>query len=166
MYFRAQIPHTRTDLRHSSIREAMPCRLIMLTTQMRLMPHMAGSGVVEQHHALWRSNITFSPSEPSGGPSSITLKPWEQTNAAINPNTRKSHSSAASYLLDVLRYETSSHFLVNRDEEERFGLRGTLHLHLLEAQVIVHHLPNFFNLWEAERTLQTTVFRFIRKGSP
>lgn len=59
-------------LRHSSMREAMPWRLIMLTTQMRLMPQMAGSGVVEQHQARCRSNITFSPSEPSGAGSSIT----------------------------------------------------------------------------------------------
>lgn len=80
----------------------------------------------------------------------MTLKPCEQMKAAINPNMRKSQTSAASYLLDVLRYETSSHFLVNRDEEERFGLRGTLHLHLLEAKVIVHHLPNLFNLRETE----------------
>lgn len=54
------------------MREAMPWRLIMLTTQIRLMPQMAGSGVVEQHQALCRSNITFSPSEPSGAGSSIT----------------------------------------------------------------------------------------------
>lgn len=63
-------------LRHSSMREAMPWRLIMLTTQIRLMPQMAGSGVVEQHQALCRSNITFSRSEPSGAGSSITRYPW------------------------------------------------------------------------------------------
>lgn len=60
-------------LRHSIIREAMPLLLIMLKTQMRLIPHTAGSGTVEQHQALWRSNITFSLSEPSGNDSSITL---------------------------------------------------------------------------------------------
>lgn len=34
------------------MREAMPLRLIMLNTQMRLMPQSAGSGTVEQHQAL------------------------------------------------------------------------------------------------------------------
>lgn len=77
----------RTDLRHSSMREAMPWRLIMLTTQMRLMPQMAGSGVVEQHQALWRSNITFSPSEPSGTGSSITLYPCEGVHKAQYTST-------------------------------------------------------------------------------
>lgn len=60
-------------LRHSIIREAMPLLLIMLKTQMRLIPHTAGSGTVEQHQALCRSNITFSLSETSGNASSITL---------------------------------------------------------------------------------------------
>jgi hypothetical protein len=54
------------------MREAMPCLLIILNTQIRLMPQMAGSDVDEQHHALWRSNITCSFSEPCGGGSSIT----------------------------------------------------------------------------------------------
>lgn len=60
-------------LRHAIIRDAMPLLLIMLKTQMRLIPHTAGSGTVEQHQALWCSNITFSLSEPSGNGSSITL---------------------------------------------------------------------------------------------
>lgn len=51
-----------------------------------------------------------------------------------------------SYLLYVLSYETPSHFLVIRDKEEGFGLWGTLGLHLLEAEVIVHHLPDLLNL--------------------
>lgn len=75
---------SRTDRRHSSMREAMPWRLITLTTQMRLMPQMAGSGVVEQHQALWRSNINFSPSEPSGMGSSITLYPCEHAQSSVN----------------------------------------------------------------------------------
>lgn len=56
------------------------------------------------------------------------------------------HSIADSYLLYVLCYETSTHFLVVGDEEEGLGLRGTLGLHLLEAEVIVHHLPDLLNL--------------------
>lgn len=51
-----------------------------------------------------------------------------------------------SHLLNVLRYEASSNFFVTGDEEESFGLRGTLGLHLLEAEVIVHHLPDLLHL--------------------
>ena len=39
----------------SSRREAMPFRRARLKTQMRLTPHMAFSGLVEQHQARWCS---------------------------------------------------------------------------------------------------------------
>lgn len=142
----------RTDLRHSSRRDAMPWRLIMLTTQMRLMPQMAGSAVVEQHQALWRSNITFSPSEPSGVGSSITLYPCEQSEGSVYwcsfvfLHSQHTFPFAVSYLLYVLCYKASTHFLVVGDEEEGLGLGGTLGLHLLEAEVTVHHLPDLLNL--------------------
>lgn len=68
-----------TYLRHSIIRDAIPLLLIILNTQMRLIPQTAGSGTVEQHQALCRSNIAFSPSEPSGNGSSITLQPYTKT---------------------------------------------------------------------------------------
>lgn len=74
------------------MREAMPWRRIMLTTQMRLMPQMAGSGVVEQHQALCRSNITFSPSEPSGAGSSITRYPC-RTSTRSQRSEQFSHAS-------------------------------------------------------------------------
>lgn len=157
-----------TDLRHSSMREAMPWRLIMLTTQMRLIPQIAGSGVVEQHQALCRSNITFSPSEPSGTGSSITRYPCDQsqthtrTRLSIKPKLMSKSINfrsffwhhtwyrQVSHLLYVLRYQASSHFLVIGDKEEGFGLRGTLGLHLLEAEVIVHHLSDLLNLWNKQ----------------
>lgn len=61
-------------LRHSNIREAIFFLRIKLNTQMRLMPHIAGSGDVEQHHAFCLSKMTFSFSEPTSGIfSSITL---------------------------------------------------------------------------------------------
>lgn len=46
----------------------------------------------------------------------------------------------------MLCYKASTHFLVVGDEEEGLGLRGTLGLHLLEAEVTVHHLPDLLNL--------------------
>ncbi len=80
--------HSTLYLRHSIMREAMLLRLIMLNTQMRLMPQSAGSGTVEQHQALWRSYMTFSPSEPSGTDSSITLYPCiQQPNKTIRCRT-------------------------------------------------------------------------------
>jgi len=54
------------------MREAMPWRLIMLNTQIRLTPQIAGSAVDEQHHARWPSNICCSLSDPSGRGSTIT----------------------------------------------------------------------------------------------
>lgn len=51
-----------------------------------------------------------------------------------------------SHLLDVLRYQAATHFLVIRNKEKRFGLRGTLCLHLLEAEVTVNHFPDLLNL--------------------
>lgn len=56
------------------------------------------------------------------------------------------HRAAISYLLYVLCYETAGHFLVIRDEEEGFSLRGAFGLHLLEAEVIVHHFPDLLDL--------------------
>lgn len=139
------------------MREAMPRRLIMLTTQMRLMPQMAGSADVEQHQARWRSNITFSPSEPSGVGSSITRCPCDHSPGSACGETSTPASLlllflhdkreiAVSYLLDVLCYEAAAHLLVIGDEEEGLSLRGTLGLHLLEAQVVVHHLPDLLHL--------------------
>lgn len=46
----------------------------------------------------------------------------------------------------MLCYKASTHFLVVGDEEEGLGLGGTLGLHLLEAEVTVHHLPDLLNL--------------------
>ena len=46
----------------------------------------------------------------------------------------------------MLRYKASTDFLVIGDEEEGLGLRGTLGLHLLEAEVVVHHLPDLLHL--------------------
>lgn len=51
-----------------------------------------------------------------------------------------------SHLLYVLGNEASGHFLVTGDEEESLGLRGTLGLHLLEAEVTVHHLSDLLHL--------------------
>ncbi len=56
------------------------------------------------------------------------------------------NKKAVFYLLYVLCYKASTHFLVVGDEEEGLGLRGTLGLHLLEAEVTVHHLPDLLNL--------------------
>lgn len=56
------------------------------------------------------------------------------------------HFLAGSYLLYVLCYKASSHFPIIGDEEEGLGLRGTLGLHLLEAEVVVHHLPDLLHL--------------------
>jgi hypothetical protein len=46
----------------------------------------------------------------------------------------------------MLSDQAPSHLLVIGDEQEGFGLGGTLGLHLLEAQVIVHHLSDLLNL--------------------
>lgn len=46
----------------------------------------------------------------------------------------------------MLCYEAAAHFLVIGDEEEGLGLRRTLGLHLLEAEVTVHHLSDLLNL--------------------
>ena len=54
--------------------------------------------------------------------------------------------SQTTYLLNVLGDKASCHFLVVGDEKEGCGLGQTLGLHLLEAQVIVHHLPDLLNL--------------------
>lgn len=67
-------PYMKLLLRHSIIREAIFFRRIMLNTHIRLIPQMAGSGEVEQHHAFCLSNMTISFSELiSGTFSSITL---------------------------------------------------------------------------------------------
>lgn len=51
-----------------------------------------------------------------------------------------------SHLLYVLCYEASTHFLVIRNEQKGLGLRGTLGLHLLEAEVTIDHLSDLLNL--------------------
>lgn len=51
-----------------------------------------------------------------------------------------------SHLLYVLGNEAPGDFLVAGDEEESLGLRGTLGLHLLEAEVTVHHLSDLLHL--------------------
>lgn len=51
-----------------------------------------------------------------------------------------------SHLLYVLGYEAPGDFLVAGDEEESLGLRGTFGLHLLEAEVTVHHLSDLLHL--------------------
>lgn len=53
---------------------------------------------------------------------------------------------AASHLLYVFCNKASAHFLVIGNEEKGLGLRGTLGLHLLEAEVTVHHLSDLLNL--------------------
>ena len=50
------------------------------------------------------------------------------------------------YLLDVLCDEAAGHLLVVGDEQEGLGLGRTLCLHLLEAQVVVYHLPDLLHL--------------------
>lgn len=49
-------------------------------------------------------------------------------------------------LLDVLSNKAACDFLIIWNEEEGFGLWWDFGLHLLEAQVIVHHFSDLFNL--------------------
>lgn len=51
----------------------------------------------------------------------------------------------------MLCYEAACHLLVTGDEQEGFGLGGALGLHLLESQVIVHHLPDLLHLGSEKR---------------
>lgn len=69
-------------------------------------------------------------------------------------------------LLNVLSDKASGHLLVIGDEEEGFGLGRALGFHLLEAQVIVHHLPDLLHLlqrilgviWKDQDDLAVRVF--------
>lgn len=56
------------------------------------------------------------------------------------------YKMAVSHLLYVFCYKASTHFLIVGNEEKGLGLRRTLGLHLLEAEVTVHHLPDLLNL--------------------
>lgn len=60
----------------------------------------------------------------------------------------------------MLCYQASTHFLVVGDEQEGLGLRGTLGLHLLEAEVIVHHLPDLLNLRNKQLQYSEEIIRW------
>lgn len=68
-----------------------------------------------------------------------------------------------THLLYVLCNEASSNFLVTGDEEESLGLGGTLGLHLLEAEVTVHHLSDLLHLPrnDLNEVYQPILYRFI-----
>lgn len=137
----------------SSMRDAIPCRRARLKTQTLLIPHRAGSGMVEQHQALWRSMKSSFVMSLLWSGCSRTLYAWEKTeylHLGGGGEYLKIRFSSCNKpnadLSDGFSDETSYHQPFCVDEQECFSLSWSAQSHLLEAQLVVRYATHFLGL--------------------